>query len=67
MVDTIRERTGKIDIFVSNAGVPADGMGYCKFLDSSPQDWQKFANFLSLTRNANLTKINLGFRATIKD
>ena len=44
MVDTILERTGKIDIFVANAGVPTDGMGYCKFLDSAPEDWQKFVN-----------------------
>ena len=44
MVDTILERTGKIDIFVANAGVPNDGMGYCKFLDSTPEDWQKFVN-----------------------
>lgn len=44
MTDKVVERTGKIDIFVSNAGVPADGMGYCKFLESSPEDWQKFVN-----------------------
>lgn len=44
VVDSIIEKAGKIDILVSNAGVPADGMGYCKFLDSSPQDWQKFVN-----------------------
>lgn len=44
MVGKIVEHAGKIDILVSNAGVPADGMGYCKFLDSSPQDWQKFVN-----------------------
>lgn len=44
MVSKIVEHAGKIDILVSNAGVPADGMGYCKFLDSSPQDWQKFVN-----------------------
>lgn len=44
MTEKIVEHAGKIDILVSNAGVPADGMGYCKFLDSSPQEWQKFVN-----------------------
>ena len=44
MVAGINKYRGKIDILVSNAGVPADGMGYKKFLDSSIEDWQKFVN-----------------------
>lgn len=44
MVNRIVEHAGKIDILVSNAGVPTDGMDYCKFLDTSPEDWQKFVN-----------------------
>lgn len=33
-----------LDILVSNAGVPSDGMGYKKFLESTPEDWQKFVS-----------------------
>lgn len=44
MVSAVIDSAGQIDILVSNAGVPADGMGYCKFLESSPEDWQKFVN-----------------------
>ncbi|GAC13990.1 SDR family NAD(P)-dependent oxidoreductase [Aliiglaciecola lipolytica] len=44
MVTSILQHKTKIDILVSNAGVPADGMGYKKFLDSSIEDWQKFVN-----------------------
>ncbi|MGO1499917.1 MAG: SDR family NAD(P)-dependent oxidoreductase [Marinobacter sp.] len=44
MVAKVNAETDGIDILVSNAGVPADGMGYQKFLESSPEDWQKFVN-----------------------
>ncbi len=44
MVATATQEVGAIDILVSNAGVPTDGMGYKKFIESSPEDWQKFVD-----------------------
>ena len=44
MIAKVTEETGGIDILVSNAGVPTDGMGYTKFLESTPEDWQKFVD-----------------------
>ena len=44
MVAKVTEDIGAIDILVSNAGVPTDGMGYKKFLESTPDDWQKFVD-----------------------
>jgi len=43
-VENLEKDFGGLDILVSNAGVPSDGMGYKKFLDSTPEDWQKFVN-----------------------
>lgn len=42
MVAGIREQLGTIDVYVSNAGVPTTGMGYARFLDSTPADWERF-------------------------
>lgn len=42
MVAGIRARTGRLDIYVSNAGVPVSGMGYARFLESKPEDWERF-------------------------
>ncbi|WP_300653790.1 SDR family NAD(P)-dependent oxidoreductase [Pseudomonas sp.] len=42
MVAAVRERAGTIDIYVSNAGVPTTGMGYARFLESTPADWESF-------------------------
>ena len=44
MVRNIEAQLGRLDIFVSNAGVPVDGMGYCKFIESSREDWERFVN-----------------------
>ncbi|OEY66290.1 SDR family NAD(P)-dependent oxidoreductase [Marinobacter sp. X15-166B] len=44
MVARVNAATAGIDILVSNAGVPAEGMGYKKFLASTPADWQRFVN-----------------------
>ena len=30
---------GAIDVFVHNAGIPAQGWGYSKFLESPPSEW----------------------------
>ena len=38
----VREQAGIVDIYVSNAGVPTTGMGYGKFLESRPEDWERF-------------------------
>lgn len=42
MVAAVREQVGAPDIYVSNAGVPTSGMGYAKFLESTPADWERF-------------------------
>ena len=42
MVAGIRARTGRLDVYVSNAGVPVSGMGYARFLESTPEDWERF-------------------------
>ena len=42
MIAKVREQAGIVDIYVSNAGVPTSGMGYAKFLESTPADWERF-------------------------
>ncbi len=42
MAARIKADAGPVDIFVSNAGVPTSGMGYAKFLESRPEDWERF-------------------------
>ena len=42
VVAAVREQAGIVDIYVSNAGVPTTGMGYGKFLESKPEDWERF-------------------------
>ena len=42
MIAKVREQVGIVDIYVSNAGVPTSGMGYAKFLESTPADWERF-------------------------
>jgi 2-hydroxycyclohexanecarboxyl-CoA dehydrogenase len=42
MVAAVREQAGIVDIYVSNAGVPTSGMGYGKFIESKPEDWERF-------------------------
>ena len=42
MVAAVHKQVGIVDIYVSNAGVPTSGMGYGKFLDSRPDDWERF-------------------------
>lgn len=44
MVASVRDQVGVVDIYVSNAGVPTSGMGYGKFLQSTPDDWASFVN-----------------------
>ncbi len=39
MVKGLLAEHGAIDIFVHNAGIPAQGWGYSKFLDSPPAEW----------------------------
>jgi 2-hydroxycyclohexanecarboxyl-CoA dehydrogenase len=33
---------GTVDVFVHNAGIPAQGWGYAKFLDSTPAEWDSW-------------------------
>lgn len=40
-VKAMFETVGAVDILVSNAGVPVDGMGYAKFVESTPADWER--------------------------
>jgi NAD(P)-dependent dehydrogenase (short-subunit alcohol dehydrogenase family) len=42
MVARVKDEAGAIDIYVSNAGVPTSGMGYARFLESTPEDWERF-------------------------
>lgn len=42
MIANVRKQAGIVDIYVSNAGVPTSGMGYAKFLESTPADWERF-------------------------
>ena len=39
MVEGLLAEHGAIDIFVHNAGIPAQGWGYNKFLESPPAEW----------------------------
>ena len=43
-VENLERDFGGLDILVSNADVPSDGMDDKKFLDSTPADWQKFVS-----------------------
>lgn len=39
MVERLLADQGAIDVFVHNAGIPAQGWGYSKFLESPPSEW----------------------------
>lgn len=39
MVEQIAQRHGGVDVFVHNAGIPAQGWGYTPFLQSPPAEW----------------------------
>jgi 3-oxoacyl-[acyl-carrier protein] reductase len=39
MVERIAREVGPVDIFVHNAGIPAQGWGYAPFLESTPEQW----------------------------
>ncbi|MGH8831706.1 MAG: SDR family NAD(P)-dependent oxidoreductase [Polaromonas sp.] len=39
MTERLLAGHGAIDIFVHNAGIPAQGWGYSKFLESPPSEW----------------------------
>ena len=39
MVQQLHDKHGAIDVFVHNAGIPAQGWGYSKFLESPPAEW----------------------------
>lgn len=39
MVDRIKSEVGTVDIFVHNAGIPAQGWGYTPFLQSPESEW----------------------------
>lgn len=39
MVEQIAQRHGGVDVFVHNAGIPAQGWGYTPFLQSPPSEW----------------------------
>ena len=39
MVSQILSQHGAIDVFVHNAGIPAQGWKYSQFLDSAPAEW----------------------------
>ena len=39
MVKRMTATHGAIDVFVHNAGIPAQGWGYSQFLDSPPSEW----------------------------
>lgn len=40
MVGQLAAEHGAIDVFVHNAGIPAQGWGYSKFLESPPSEWE---------------------------
>lgn len=39
MVERLIAEHGAVDVFVHNAGIPAQGWGYSQFLDSPPSEW----------------------------
>lgn len=39
MVERLLAEHGAIDVFVHNAGIPAQGWGYSQFLESPPSEW----------------------------
>ncbi len=39
MVKNLLAEHGSIDVFVHNAGIPAQGWGYTPFLESPPSEW----------------------------
>lgn len=39
MVERLHAAHGAVDIFVHNAGIPAQGWGYSQFLQSTPAEW----------------------------
>lgn len=39
MVKNLLAEHGSIDVFVHNAGIPAQGWGYSQFLESPPSEW----------------------------
>jgi 3-oxoacyl-[acyl-carrier protein] reductase len=40
MVEKLVAEHGAIDVFVHNAGIPAQGWGYSQFMDSPPSEWE---------------------------
>lgn len=40
--ERIVSQAGPVDIFVHNAGIPAQGWGYAKFLDSTQDEWDSW-------------------------
>ena len=42
MTAKLVEKHGDIDVFVHNAGIPAQGWGYSKFLESPPEEWDSW-------------------------
>ena len=42
MTAQLIQKHGAIDIFVHNAGIPAQGWGYSKFLESPPEEWDSW-------------------------
>jgi 3-oxoacyl-[acyl-carrier protein] reductase len=39
MAERVAREAGPVDIFVHNAGIPAQGWGYAPFLESPPEQW----------------------------
>ena len=39
LVEQLHAAHGAVDIFVHNAGIPAQGWGYSQFLESTPAEW----------------------------
>jgi 3-oxoacyl-[acyl-carrier protein] reductase len=39
LVERVAREVAPVDIFVHNAGIPAQGWGYAPFLDSPPEEW----------------------------
>lgn len=58
-VDRIERESGPVDVLVNNAGIPAEGMNFKRFVETEPAEWRPFID-LNLYGVLVATRVVLG-------